>query len=68
MWVGPCSIVTLESLLAPKASKASMGASYFRQRAIGDCNYGVCGDCNAINLVTVGLVCVVIVMPLIWLR
>ena len=31
-------------------------------------NYGVCGDCNAIDLVTVVLVCVVIVMPLIWLR
>ena len=31
----------------------------------GDCNYGVCGDCNAIDLVTVVLVCVVIVMPLV---
>ena len=24
-----------------------MGAFYFRQRAIGDCDYGKSGDCNA---------------------
>ena len=37
-------------LLAPKASEASMGAFYFWGRAIGDCDYGVCGDCNAIGV------------------
>ena len=30
------------------------------------CSRLVCGDCNAIYLVTVVLVCVVIVMPLVW--
>ena len=38
------------SLLAPKASEASKGASYFRQRAIVDWNYGLCGDCYAIGV------------------
>ena len=40
-------------LLAPKVSKGSMGAFYFCMRVIGDCDYGVCGDCNAFDLVTV---------------
>ena len=31
-----------------------MGAFYFRQRAVGDCNYGVCGDCNAIGVIHKG--------------
>ena len=33
---------------------------------VGDCDYGVCGDCNDIDLATVAVVGVVIVMPLIW--
>ena len=36
-------------LSAPKASEANMGAPYFRQRAIGYCNYGACGYCCAIS-------------------
>ena len=30
-----------------------MGA-FFRQLAVGDCNYGVCGDCNAIGVIHTG--------------
>ena len=44
------------SLLAPKASEARVAASYFKQRIIDGCDYGVCGDCNAIDLVTVFMV------------
>ena len=28
-----------------------MWGLFFRQRAVGDCNYGVCGDCNAIGVI-----------------
>ena len=35
-------------LLAPKASEASMGAFYFRERVNGCCN-GACGYCYAIR-------------------
>ena len=31
------------SLLAPKASVASMGAFYFRERVYGYCYYSACG-------------------------
>ena len=37
------------SLLAPKASEASMGAFYFRERANGCCN-GAPGYCYAIGV------------------
>ena len=42
-----CDIKCLrqKTLLAPKASEASMGAFYFWNLAIGDYDYAVCGDC-----------------------
>ena len=40
---------TLMPLLAPKASEASMGAFYFRERVNGCCN-GACGYCCAIGV------------------
>ena len=36
-------------LLAPKASEASMGAFYFRERVNGCC-HGACGYCYAIGV------------------
>ena len=34
----------------PKRTKRVWGL-FFRQLAVGDCNYGVCGDCNAMGVI-----------------
>ena len=46
-------ISNLFHLLAPQSERSERGFFYFRQRLICDCDYGVCGDCNAFDLVTV---------------